>query len=285
MNLSRFRAGLLMTVLSGVVLASPVFDTHAQGGDTPKVGDIVVDGLGFEMVYVPAGTFEMGIQQETLEALVGPLDEGAVEGFTDIGVFEAYTVDMYYFWIDRYEVTIEQYTKYFPEIMDKVGIPSRPELMDTPQNPIVGVDWVEAVQFCGLREAHLPTEEEWEYAASGPENLLYPWGNTYEPDNVHESMADGTYPAGSKPGNVSWVGAYDMAGNVEEWVEDRFLPYSTSSPFPRDGSLDTARVARGGTYYHYEYALATFVRYGYGYYHGSLFTGFRCARLSDPRLD
>ncbi len=162
MNLSRFRAGLLMTVLSGVVLASPVFDTHAQGGDTPKVGDIVVDGLGFEMVYVPAGTFEMGIQQETLEALVGPLDEVAVEGFTDIGVFEAY---------------------------------------------------------------------------------------------------------------------------VEEWVEDRFLPYSTSSPFPRDGSLDTARVARGGTYYHYEYALATFVRYGYGYYHGSLFTGFRCARLSDPRLD
>jgi formylglycine-generating enzyme required for sulfatase activity len=101
----------------------------------------------------------------------------------------------------------------------------------------VCIDWADSLAHCESRGARLPTEAEWEYAARGPDSLLYPWGNEfdcakgnfddeleYDPYAIEDhAYCDGyvaTAPVGSFPEGASWVGALDMSGNVWEWVND-----------------------------------------------------------------
>jgi len=134
---------------------------------------------------------------------------------------------------------------------------------DQATTPAVGVSWYGAYAYCKwLSETtgetyRLATEAEWEYAARGPADYIFPWGNQYlspeemcgEPGSgamancwlrddqmeqsslpvrstVHGSMETGTggstTPVGSYPEGVSHCGAYDMAGNVMEWTADWF---------------------------------------------------------------
>ncbi|MBK8034107.1 MAG: formylglycine-generating enzyme family protein [Chloroflexi bacterium] len=102
--------------------------------------------------------------------------------------------------------------------------------------PVENINWFEARDFCALREARLPTEREWEYAARGPDSLTYPWGNVFVPENVvyNRVAAQGTADVvdaegnPARPGGASWVGALDMSGNVYEWTSTRYdeLDYS-----------------------------------------------------------
>jgi formylglycine-generating enzyme required for sulfatase activity len=119
--------------------------------------------------------------------------------------------------------------------------------------PYERISWTESEAFCNLRGARLPTEAEWEYAARGPDNLVYPWGDDFVADNVvYGSNSDSrTWDAGSKPGGVSWVGAYDLSGNVLEWVNDWYdSDYYASSPESNPQGPDTGdyRVLRGGSW-------------------------------------
>ena len=81
--------------------------------------------------------------------------------------------------------------------------------------------WDEAYDFCVLRKGHLPTETEWEYAARGPDELIFPWGNDWNPRNAIWSgnNVSQTSNVGSVPAGASWVGVLDMSGNVWEWTD------------------------------------------------------------------
>lgn len=118
------------------------------------------------------------------------------------------------------------------------------------EQPVVGVSWFGAITYCrwltDLHEAtqiepklfRLPTEPEWEWAATGGVRK-FPWGNQKpNEDYLCEERARSPYPApvGSFPKGTTPEGLYEMAGNAWEWCEN---PYDEQAPF--------TRALRGGT--------------------------------------
>lgn len=220
---------------------------------------------GVEMALVPVGCFMMGSND-------GSEDEKPVHQ-------QCFNQP---FWIDRTEVTRAQYQ----QCVDAGQCESPPasEYSTAPDQPINRVTWLQARTYCEWRSARLPTEREWEYAARGPDNLIYPWGNEFAADNVVYNTSGSSF-VGSKPDGVSWVGAQDMSGNLWEWVstiydQDRFkYPYN-----PDDGreeisdSIDILRVTRGGSWESSDEFLPASNRSLSGPTTRTNYYGFRCAR-------
>jgi formylglycine-generating enzyme required for sulfatase activity len=128
--------------------------------------------------------------------------------------------------------------------------------------PIVNVSWYGAQAYCASLDRRLPTEAEWEFAARGSAETLYPWGDEWAmvAANVRGTRvnADGVITAGPEPvgGFANWAsrdGIRDLAGNVSEWTSDwydanyyRTLDASRrNDPGPESG---TAKVVRGGSW-------------------------------------
>ena len=217
-------------------------------------------------IYVPPGSFQMGSTGEG-----GPSTETPVH-LVSIG---------YGYFISKYEIVVEQYEA----CMDDGGTCSAPstedwdgngwgtnmstgsnapvpERADHPQN---GLMWQQAKDFCEwvAPEGRLPSESEWEYAATGPVHMKYPWGNSPEPTCSNNTVVfteaggeggygcsqGGTWAVGSKSAGASWCGALDMSGNVWEWCEDWYHNSYTGAPADGSAWVDPTgshRVIRGG---------------------------------------
>ena len=150
-------------------------------------------------------------------------------------------------------------------------------------HPVTEVTWAGARAYCIWRGGDLPTEVQWEAAARGTDDRLYPWGDA-QPDNAR--MVSGgrigeTRPVGSKPQGASPHGLLDAAGSLAEWTRSLKRPYPYRAD---DGREDSAapgeRTTRGGDYEYADQAINFTVSFRDGFsndpVHGHRHVGFRC---------
>jgi len=232
------------------------------------------------MVFIPAGKFLMG----------------ASSGKADAAPKHSVKLPAYY--MDRCEVTNEQYAAFIEETRHRVPSPAegteaadweskavRPghELM-----PVCEVDWADADAYARWAGKALPTEAEWERAARGGDGRIYPWGNELDLTKCNHDT-DGPTDVGSFPEGVSPFGCLDMAGNVCEWTASTYRRYPGNPAADDDRDEEPYdegyRVFRGGTWDgDCSYALRCYARVGGDPENRLSSTGFRCA-LSAPSLE
>jgi formylglycine-generating enzyme required for sulfatase activity len=203
-----------------------------------------------ELVTIPAGEFIMG---------PGPMS--TVNGIVDN---PAHPVVLDSYAIGRYPVTNAQYSLFLEDTGYREPVVWDETVLDEmSDHPVAGITYIDAWLFTRWlsrrtgRNIHLPTEAQWEKAASwNPEieaKLSYPWGFEEDnpPANTGASSFGSTSPVGSfSPDGDSPYGVADMIGNVEEWNNSLYAPYPYD---PDDGrefpGLRGRHAQRGGDWY------------------------------------
>jgi formylglycine-generating enzyme required for sulfatase activity len=258
---------------------------------------------GAEMVLVPAGEFVMGSAPEEIASLLRshPKAKGALlqdETPSHRVFLDAFYIDAYEVTNGRFQQFV-QATGYRTQAERQSGgkvrtgvktwadVPNAHWRAPTGQgssiagleaHPVVQVSWHDANAYCTWAGKRLPTEAEWEKAARGTDGWLYPWGNQADGATVNfcdrncpfewedAAIDDGygaTAPVGSYEAGKSPYGAYDMAGNVWEWVADRYVAgYYRRTPArnPTGPITGTQVGVRGGSWLYGALAFRTTVR-------------------------
>jgi formylglycine-generating enzyme required for sulfatase activity len=190
---------------------------------------------GAEMVFVPAGEFIMGS-----------------DSLDDVEVQPQHEVHVDAFWIDRTEVTNQQYERCVDAGACAPSTCAEDIRFNDGRQPVVCVSWYDAVQYATWVEGRLPTEAEWEKAACGTDGREYPWGDQFDSQraNTWEGGTLRTTPVGQySPHGDSPYGGADMAGNVYEWTSTEFREYPYDSDDGReDPQAIEPRVIRGGSF-------------------------------------
>ena len=234
--------------------AAPEMKPSALGwgpNDKPYPDKFVVNpATGAKMVWVPAGTFNMGDSPAEQRAAIEQFNLSP--GFAAQELPEHQVEITHGFWLGQFEVTVGQ----FRAFLTATGGPIA-RLINAPSDeyPVSCVSWTSANAYCHQYGFRLPTEAEWEYAARGPSGLRFPWGNEWDsakccnPEN--RGPTGNTFPVGSFPAGASWCGALDLAGSLYEWCSDWLGgDYYSRSPRsdPQGPPSGDNRIIRGGSF-------------------------------------
>jgi formylglycine-generating enzyme required for sulfatase activity len=259
---------------------------------TLGIGSTMVSPIdGMVMVYVPEGEFLTGISG-------GPLAD----------IYPQHSVYLDAYWIDSFEVTNAMFilftnaTGYVTEAeqqgsgiylaaSDRVSGAdvnwrhpngSDTDLSGLENYPVVNISWKDATEYCAWAGRRLPTEAEWEKAARGTDGRKQPWGEgidcttaNIEGCGIFSAVEVGTYLT-----DVSPYRAFDMAGNVSEYVSDWDHKHLDATPEinPTGPSEGFFHIGKGGSFFEIFLGngLISGWQLGPGMYGGN-FVGFRCA--------
>ena len=238
---------------------------------------------GMVQVFVPAGNFLMGSTDNQVTELKANCP--TCDFLNETPQHNIYLDD---FWIDRTEVTNAQYARCVaakecqqPALDSKNSMPyySDPKFADY---PVFYINWNNAAAYCKWAGRSLPSEAQWEKAARGTNGAIYPWGDDNPNLNLLNSnqYIGATTKVGAYATGASPYGAFDMAGNVWEWVNDWYgVNYYAESPDknPAGPSSGETRVMRGGSWFDQDPIVRAANR-GYQPFDTSQYNlGFRCA--------
>lgn len=271
---------------------TPVVGTPPVGEPTQAIGlpqgpaiPPELDAIKTELAAVEGATFKMGT---TLEEGKNAMDECALYGksCTDpswiADSIPPHDTTVNSFQMEIYEVSLIQYVTFLNWLGPNEhktacgGYPCVKTTQDEPNSliefdgttysirnpsfyanhPVTYVTWWGAVEYCQTLNRRLPTEAEWERAARGPQNYIYPWGFDYDTSRAMSSLPEnaGTVAVDEFPTGASPYGIYNMAGNVSEWVFDWYqadyynLMQSSPEPNPRGPATGTEKIIRGGSW-------------------------------------
>jgi serine/threonine protein kinase/formylglycine-generating enzyme required for sulfatase activity len=213
-----------------------IANLEKTAADTPATLKKEIDFSG-AMVLVQAGDFIMG-------------DDTNLENERP-----AHTVNLPDFYIDKYEVTNAQYKAF----CEATGRPTptntsfnKAYFASQPNAPVIGVSYDDAAAYAVWANKRLPTEEEWEKAASwdpvAQKKRQWPWGDKPEADRANVNNPEKKpKDVGKFPKGASAYGVMDMTGNASEWVDAFYQAYVGNQS--RDSDFGTTyRVIRGGDF-------------------------------------
>ncbi len=218
-------------------------------GNIPEVEPAFVP---INWVFISGGKFQMGTDSLNWWG-----------HFED--AYPVHEVTIKSFYMSKTEVTVEQYAECVdalecmpPETGDSCNW-EKPRLK---HHPVNCVGWFRASQYAEFKGARLPSESEWEYAATSKgKNQKYPWGNdnptckttVMKENGVKGCGLNSTMPVCSKSAGNTEQGLCDMAGNVTEWVQDRYQVSYDGAPCDGSAAENTGykratAVLRGGSF-------------------------------------
>jgi serine/threonine protein kinase/formylglycine-generating enzyme required for sulfatase activity len=167
--------------------------------------------------------------------------------------------------LDLHEVTWRNYRAFLTAIAEQghknchhLEAPSKdhqPSALGLEQSnddlPVTGVDWFDAYAYAQWAGKRLPTEAEWQQAAS-PKGQPFPWGARFEDLFPRADDARSLAPPGSRPKDRGAFGHLDLAANVREWCADYFEAWPDSRTDrridPQGPATGSSRVIRGGSW-------------------------------------
>lgn len=259
--------GLTIVVSSGL-LGVYLWSSNGQISEVVtttnnSISDPAPSSIPSRMVLVKGGDFTMGHKRG------GPYS---------VPPFKT-TVDSFY--MDIYETTNAEYKQFVNEtgIQAPQGWVNETFPIGQENHPVTGVRWDDANAYAKWAGKRLPTETEWEYAARGQTDFIFPWGNEWRADCANaDSKHNGTVVVGTYICD-SPFGIKDMIGNAWEWTASDAIPYK-GGPKISTYSGETLKVIRGGNWLSSPIDASAVNR---GFYRGNnedgyTGTSFRCVK-------
>ncbi len=268
------------------IVGTPPAEQSTQAIGLPQAAAIPpeLDVIKTDLVPITGGTYMMGT---TLEEGIQAMDECGLYGksctdpnwVADSIPSHATTVDS--FQMEVTEVTLAQYVTFLNWLgpnahatgcQGNVCVKTRVEepnsliefdgaqyTMVNPSfyanHPITYVTWWGAEEYCRTLNRRLPTEAEWERAARGSQNYVYPWGFQFDGARAMSSITAnaGAVPVEEYPSGQSPYGVLNMSGNVSEWVQDwyqadYYTQAAAAGPNPQGPPSGVEHVIRGGSW-------------------------------------
>lgn len=249
------------------------------------------------LVFVEQGQFIMGVDPEGRSPEEHPNFSGPE--------YPEKVIQLDSYWIYQTEVTNLMYQMCVEDNYCDPPIQTSSYLSDTyygnpnyDDYPVVNVEWRQAATYCDWAGGRLPTEAQWEKAARGPNGNKYPWGNEDPADfqtNLCDSNCtyftnssfimdwindghDGPAPVGTYPGGTSYYNAYELSGNVWEWVFDWFQVSYSRLPLenPTGPANGSRKVIRGGSFINNIEDVRSLTRESWNPQNATTAIGFRC---------